>query len=321
MSTLSLLPCLAFAYALGCINPAYYAVWILKHKDLRQLGSGTLGTRNVFRNFGVGMAVPVLLVDLFKLWPILAALPVMGIDSDQTQALMILTGIIGHIYPAQFQFKGGKGLATFIGAIVYVLLFSPHNFLVYVALLPVIYAHSRKDKRFKVAYAETDEDLAQISALNYKTFVEEIPQHEPNSGKTLRDKFHENNTYIICKHEGKIVGMVSFCANRPFSLDAKIDNMDQYLPAFTNICEIRLLSIKSEYRHTKVFSLLLAFLIKHILAKNMDIAVISGTTRQLKLYQKIGFQPFGELVGKPGAMYQPMYITKKELRMARWLIG
>lgn len=320
MDTLLLLFCLIFAYLSGCINPAYYAVRLLKHKDLRQLGSGTLGTRNVYRNFGFSMAVPIFLFDLFKLWPALAVLPVMGINSDHAQALVILTGIMGHIYPVQLHFNGGKGLATFMGATVYILLFNPQNFFVYVVLLPVVHAHLRRTKKFKVKYADTDDELEQIFVLNYMTFVEEIPQHEKNSSRTLKDKFHANNTYIVCKHKEDVVGMVSFCTVRPFSLDAKIGNIDQYIPTYKSICEIRLLAIKKEYRHTKVFSRLLSFLIKHILKHQIEIAVISGTTRQLKLYEKLGFRPFHTPVGKPGAMYQPMYITPKELRKTRWLL-
>ena len=54
--------------------------------------------------------------------------------------------------------------------------------------------------------------------------------------------------------------------------------------------------------------------VKHLLQQNVDAAVISGTTRQIRLYTRMGFTPFGPLVGNTGALYQPMYITLRNLR-------
>ena len=49
--------------------------------------------------------------------------------------------------------------------------------------------------------ANTAEEYEQIFKLNYETFVEEIPQHEKNETKKLKDKFHDKNIYIIAKKE------------------------------------------------------------------------------------------------------------------------
>jgi hypothetical protein len=45
------------------------------------------------------------------------------------------------------------------------------------------------------------------------------------------------------------------------------------------------------------------------MAQGCDLAVISGTVRELKLYRHLGFAPFGERVGSEKASYQPMYLT------------
>jgi hypothetical protein len=45
------------------------------------------------------------------------------------------------------------------------------------------------------------------------------------------------------------------------------------------------------------------------LREGFDLALISGTTRQLKLYEHLGFVPFGPLVGTPEALFQPMMLT------------
>ena len=73
---------------------------------------------------------------------------------------------------------------------------------------------------YKIA-CEQDE-FQQIYALNYQTFVEEIPQHEENENHILVDKFHEENTYVIAKADEEVVGMIAVRSKRPFSLDQKL---------------------------------------------------------------------------------------------------
>ncbi|WP_372845187.1 GNAT family N-acetyltransferase [Pontiella sp.] len=162
---------------------------------------------------------------------------------------------------------------------------------------------------FKIADQPWEIDA--VNALNYKTFVEEIPQHAPNPEGKLADKFHEENTYIVCVHEAKkvLAGMIAFRDKRPFSLDAKLPELDSYLPPDRSLCEIRLLAVEEEYRYTRISQGLIATLVQHAIDCGHDLAVISGTVRQIKLYKFLGFVPFGPLVGAEGAQYQPMYLT------------
>ncbi|MBA2761196.1 MAG: GNAT family N-acetyltransferase [Segetibacter sp.] len=156
-------------------------------------------------------------------------------------------------------------------------------------------------------------EFFQIHQLNYKTFVEEIPQHQQNTEKILVDKFHNKNQYIVAKRNDKLIGMVCYNLQRPFSLDEKISNLNNYLPEFTNLAEIRLLSVIPEERNTKVVYRLFKYVATEFNRLKIDTAIISGTTRQLRLYTHLGFKPFGSLVGKPGALYQPMYVTIKKV--------
>ena len=157
--------------------------------------------------------------------------------------------------------------------------------------------------------ADSEKEFEMIHKLNYKTFAVEIPQHEQNREKFLIDKFHEENTYIIALDGDFLAGMVAVRGNRPFSLDSKIPDLDDYLPKGKTICEIRLLAVEPAYRSSAVFSGLLEKLSCYCREKGYDYAVISGTTRQLKLYGHMGFKPFHRLVGKDGAYYQPMFAT------------
>jgi aspartate aminotransferase-like enzyme len=158
---------------------------------------------------------------------------------------------------------------------------------------------------FKFASEDWEMDL--IHQLNYKTFVEEIPQNTANPNQRLVDKFHAENTYIICLSGRKLAGMLALRAKRPFSLDQKLPNLDSYLPPGRDICELRLLAVDHKYRTGQVFQGFMAMIWQYFVEHGHDLAIISGTTRQRKLYHHLGFIPFGPLVGNEGAQFQPMY--------------
>ncbi len=166
---------------------------------------------------------------------------------------------------------------------------------------------SNKSLQFKVA--TEDWEFEQIHELNYRTFVEEIPQHQPSGTPRLVDKFHNENTYLVCLADKRVVGMIAARGRRPFSLDQKLPNLDSYLPPGRRVCEIRLLSVEKAFRNSQVFRGLTALMWQYGLEHGYDLGVISGTTRQAKLYRHIGFVPFGPLLGSSEASFQPMYLT------------
>ncbi|PFK41987.1 GNAT family N-acetyltransferase [Bacillus cereus] len=153
-------------------------------------------------------------------------------------------------------------------------------------------------------------EFESIHKLNYKTFVEEIPQHEQTEERKRIDLFHEENTYLICLDGQRLVGMVAVRGTRPFSLDNKISHLDEYLPEHgERVYEIRLLAVEQEYRNGRALLGLIRFLHRYLLLNGYDLALISATTRELALYEQIGFRPFYTLVGTEQAAFQPMYIT------------
>ena len=159
-------------------------------------------------------------------------------------------------------------------------------------------------------------ELEQIHRLNYQTFVEEIPQHQANQTRRLVDKFDEENTYFICRRSEEVLGMVAVRGRRPWSLDAKLPNVDDYLPR-GRFCEVRLLAVAPGHRGGPIFRGLMGELVRYIVDAGFTGAVISGTVRQRHLYDHLGFIPFGPLVGTADAPYQPMYITIEALRELR----
>ena len=167
--------------------------------------------------------------------------------------------------------------------------------------------NAREPLVFKTA--TEDWEFEQIHRLNYRTFVEEIPQHKASPTHRLVDKFNAENTYLICTRGNQLAGMLAVRGNRPFSLDQKVENLDSHLPPGRNICEIRLLAIERKFRGAQVLQGILALLWQHGVEKSYDLAIISGTPRQFRLYQHLGFVPFGPMVGSGEAQFQPMYVT------------
>jgi len=158
-------------------------------------------------------------------------------------------------------------------------------------------------------FATEEWEFEEIHRLNYKTFVQEIPQHRASPAHRLVDKFHSENTYLICLCGRKLAGMLAVRGNRPFSLDLKLAKLDSYLPHGRKICEIRLLAVEKKFRGAQVLQGILALLWQHGIEKGYDLAIISGTTRQFKLYHHLGFVAFGPVVGSGEAQFQPMYVT------------
>ena len=165
-----------------------------------------------------------------------------------------------------------------------------------------------------ITHPTTAADEEQIHRLNYKTFAAEIPQHEMNSTGMLVDKFHASNQYLLAKKDDRLIGMLCYRLERPFSLDSKLPDLDSYLPSHKKLAEIRLFCVEPEERRSGVGQHLMKALYAELLPLGVDAAVISGTTRQTKMYLSVGFTPFGPLVGKEGAFYQPMFIHINDLR-------
>jgi aspartate aminotransferase-like enzyme/ribosomal protein S18 acetylase RimI-like enzyme len=168
---------------------------------------------------------------------------------------------------------------------------------------------------YRIKTAQTEAEREQVHRLNYATFVEEIPQHAPNPERRLVDRFDAENEYVIAlAADGQVVGMLALRARRPFSLDQKLERLDDYLPPHRSVCELRLLAVRPEHRHSALFRDLIAHTARRCVAAGHDLAVISGTTRQLALYRHLGFEPFGPVVGAAGAQFQPMLLALERLR-------
>ena len=99
------------AYALGCFTTGYYLVRMWTGQDLRELGSGNVGAKNVGRVLGKTGFFLTLLADFgkgaFTIWA------ARHFTTDpRAVAVAALAVVAGHIWPVQLLFRGGKGMAT-----------------------------------------------------------------------------------------------------------------------------------------------------------------------------------------------------------------
>lgn len=107
--------CILIAYLLGGICTGYYLVRIKAKVDIREHGSGGVGARNVGRILGRTGFVITLVGDALK-GLIAVALARKFEIADPAVSLVLVAVIAGHIWPLPLQFRGGRGIATAIGA-------------------------------------------------------------------------------------------------------------------------------------------------------------------------------------------------------------
>jgi len=84
--------------------------------DIRNVGSGNIGATNVLRTGRKGLALATLLGDMLK--GTAAVLALNGLANPDAGLLAGLAAVLGHIFPVWLKFKGGKGVATYIGVLI-----------------------------------------------------------------------------------------------------------------------------------------------------------------------------------------------------------
>ena len=105
----------AFGYLLGSIPFGVLLTRATGGPDLRTIGSGNIGATNVLRTGRKGLAAATLLCDMLK--GTVAVLAAMHFGPDAALAAG-LGAFLGHLFPVWLKFKGGKGVATYIGLLI-----------------------------------------------------------------------------------------------------------------------------------------------------------------------------------------------------------
>src|SRR4051794_15471381 len=105
-----------FGYLLGSIPFGLLLTRIAGAPDVRTIGSGNIGATNVLRTGRKGLAAATLLLDMSK--GMVAVVMVMAVAGNGAVYAAALGAFIGHLFPAWLKFKGGKGVATYIGVLL-----------------------------------------------------------------------------------------------------------------------------------------------------------------------------------------------------------
>lgn len=130
MGGLLLLGILALAYALGSVPVGLVVAWLKTGRDLRATGSGKTGATNVMRSAGRKWGFLTLFLDGLKallavmaatlLWP-LSSMTIggLGLEVPIVQSLAGVAAIVGHNRPMFAGFRGGRGVSSFFGSMVF----------------------------------------------------------------------------------------------------------------------------------------------------------------------------------------------------------
>jgi glycerol-3-phosphate acyltransferase PlsY len=177
-------------YVFGCFTTGYYLVRWRTGQDIKQIGSGSCGARNVGRVLGRNGFLLTVLGDVLKgVFAVTLAQTLIG--GERAKLLALIFVAVGHIWPIQLKFHGGKGVATTLGA----LLVADWALCgAYVVVFGLVYAATRKSVISglvafallpAVAYffSPTSQHIAAISVLasiilaaHYRNVIQEINQ-------------------------------------------------------------------------------------------------------------------------------------------------
>jgi glycerol-3-phosphate acyltransferase PlsY len=116
---------ICIGYLIGTINPGYI-FGRLKKIDIREVGTRNAGTSNVYKTLGVAYAIPTAIYDTLKGLLSMFIASLLGAEYIFIQ-ISGLVAIIGHIFPFYLRFRGGQGMATSTGILLYYLV----NYFIY----------------------------------------------------------------------------------------------------------------------------------------------------------------------------------------------
>ena len=132
--------CAFGAYVIGCFVTGYYLVRWRMGQDVREMGSGSAGARNVGRVLGKAGFFITVLGDFIK--GALAVWLARKLSNDDFSAALAVPAVVaGHLWPAQLKFRGGKGVTTSLGAL---LVFDYRLALTFAVLFGIIFVFTRR---------------------------------------------------------------------------------------------------------------------------------------------------------------------------------
>ena len=182
-----------FGYLLGAIPFGLVLTRLAGTEDLRSIGSGNIGATNVLRTGRKGLAAATLILDALK--GTVAVLAAYWFGGQDLAILAALGAFLGHLFPVWLGFKGGKGVATYIGLLI---AFAWQAALAFGVVWLVVAAATR--------YSSLAGLIASVAAVAVLWFGGYVPEAELFGLLTLLlwAKHHHNIARLIAGTESKI---------------------------------------------------------------------------------------------------------------------
>ena len=124
MDLARIVACGVIGYGIGSISSGYIVGRMYRNVDLRTVGSGSTGATNTYRNLGLGAALLVAILDILKgalsVWIASAIVDGSADERSVAAAVAAVAAVAGHCWPAFLEGRGGRGVATGFGALLFI---------------------------------------------------------------------------------------------------------------------------------------------------------------------------------------------------------
>ena len=129
----------AISYLIGSIPFGFLLTKIFLKKDIRKIGSGNIGATNALRTGNKLIGYTTLILDIIK-----AIIPVIYVKINFPELVYVasLCAFLGHVFPIWLKFKGGKGVATYVGILFSINIILGVVFVISWALIFLIFKYS-----------------------------------------------------------------------------------------------------------------------------------------------------------------------------------
>jgi len=194
--------CIVSAYLIGALNPAAL-ISKLKHKSLRDKGTGNLGATNTMLVFGKKYGVIVMLLDISKGFFVVKLTSLFVPEIEWLAMAAGFAVVVGHCFPLYLKFKGGKGLAAFAGLVLaydsLLFLFLLISCVILMLIINHTYILSFYATAFFSIYTVIREDSLLIILLAVSVSIFVIAKHFSNFVKALKGQDSKIRDYIKTK--------------------------------------------------------------------------------------------------------------------------
>ena len=121
MNIIRVISAIFIGYLFGCFQTSYFISKKFGKQDIRDIGSGNAGASNITSEMGWKFGIITAILDILKAFLPVKFILILLPNTNQQFELMAIAGmgaILGHIYPFFINFKGGKGIASYIGTLL-----------------------------------------------------------------------------------------------------------------------------------------------------------------------------------------------------------